>query len=205
MSLGTFITMLVLATTSAFTPGPNNAMVTASSVNFGFRRTLPHVMGIGIGFGIMILIVGLFLGQIFQTYSILREGLRWLGAALLAYVAYQIVSSGGIRKLGGAPRPMTFFEAAGFQWINPKGWAMAIALTSQFVTPDGPYFSGHLCRTWGSFRRHLGWLWHTAAATIEQSGAVAGLQLDDGYYDRRLYYLAIFLRFLFTGIFTGVF
>lgn len=141
MSLGTFITMLVLATTSAFTPGPNNAMVTASSVNFGFRRTLPHVMGIGIGFGIMILIVGLFLGQIFQTYSILREGLRWLGAALLAYVAYQIVSSGGIRKLGGAPRPMTFFEAAGFQWINPKGWAMAIALTSQFVTPDAPYFT----------------------------------------------------------------
>lgn len=139
MSLDTFITMFILATTSAFTPGPNNAMVTASSVNFGFRRTIPHIMGIGIGFGLMVLIVGLFLGQIFQTYVILREALRWFGAALLIYVAYQIITSGGLGRSNGTPRPMTFIEAAGFQWINPKGWAMAIALTSQFVTPTAPY------------------------------------------------------------------
>jgi threonine/homoserine/homoserine lactone efflux protein len=131
--------MFILATTSAFTPGPNNAMVTASSVNFGFRRTIPHIMGIGIGFGLMVLIVGLFLGQIFQTYVILREALRWFGAALLIYVAYQIITSGGLGRSNGTPRPMTFIEAAGFQWINPKGWAMAIALTSQFVTPTAPY------------------------------------------------------------------
>jgi len=139
MTIDTFFTMLLLATTSAFTPGPNNAMVTASSVNFGFRRTVPHVMGIGLGFGLMILIVGLFLGQIFQNSHLLREALRWVGASLLIYVSYQIITSGGLGRTDGAPRPMKFIEAAGFQWINPKGWAMAIALTSQFVTTSAPY------------------------------------------------------------------
>lgn len=139
MTIDTFVTMFILAAISAFTPGPNNAMVTASSVNFGFRRTVPHVMGIGIGFGLMIVIVGLFLGQIFQNSQFLSEALRWIGAGLLVYVSYQIITSGGLVQSRGTPRPMKFIEAAGFQWINPKGWAMAIALTSQFVTTAAPY------------------------------------------------------------------
>ncbi|MGV6810896.1 MAG: LysE family translocator [Brevirhabdus sp.] len=134
MAPDTFLTLLALAFAAAWTPGPNNALVAASGANFGMRATLPHVAGIGLGFPLMIFIVGMFLGQLFQASSILREGLRWGGAALLLWISWRIATSGGISSTKGNPRPFTFLESAGFQWINPKGWAMAIAVTAQFIT-----------------------------------------------------------------------
>ncbi|MCT8158554.1 LysE family translocator [Pseudoruegeria sp. SHC-113] len=138
MTAETYLALLLLAFTAAFTPGPNNAMVAASAANFGFRRTLPHIVGIGLGFPLMIFIVGLFLGEIFARSVLLREALRWGGAALLLYIAFQIARSGGLSRKGEkAARPMRATEAAAFQWINPKGWAMAIAVTAQFVSGQG--------------------------------------------------------------------
>jgi len=130
--------LLVLAVTAAFTPGPNNALVASSGAHFGYRRTLPHVLGIALGFGLMVLCIALFLGELFQRSALLRETLRWAGAALLLYVAYKIATAGGLSGDKGRPRPFTFLEAAGFQWINPKAWAMAIAVSTQFVTPVQP-------------------------------------------------------------------
>ena len=132
-----FIALCILSFTAAFTPGPNNALVPASGANFGFRRTLPHVLGISLGFPVMIFIVGLFLGQLFQSSLFLREALRWIGVGLLLYVAYKIATA-GIGSSTGERRPFRFHEAALFQWVNPKGWSMAIAITSQFATPDAP-------------------------------------------------------------------
>ena len=86
----------------------------------------------------MIFIVGLFLGQLFQSSLFLCEALRWIGVGLLLYVAYRIATAGGLGSSTGESRPFRFHEAALFQWVNPKGWSMAIAITSQFATPDAP-------------------------------------------------------------------
>ena len=138
MGFESFIALCVLSFTAAFTPGPNNALVAASGANFGFRRTFPHILGISLGFPVMIFIVGLFLGQLFQSSLLLREVLRWVGVVLLLYVAYKIATAGGLGSSTGERRPFRFHEAALFQWVNPKGWSMAIAITSQFATPDAP-------------------------------------------------------------------
>jgi len=136
MAPDTFLTLLAMAFAAAWTPGPNNALVAASGANFGLRATLPHVAGITLGFPLMIFIVGMFLGQLFQASAVLREALRWGGAVLLLWISWKIATSGGLSTAKGNPRPFTFLESAGFQWINPKGWAMAIAVTAQFITAE---------------------------------------------------------------------
>lgn len=141
MPIDTFLTLLTLAMVSAWTPGPNNAILAASGVNFGIRASLPLVMGIIIGFPLMVFIVALFLGEAFQQSLLLREILRYGGAALLLWVAWKIATADRVAKAEGAARPFSFLQAAAFQWINPKGWVMAVALSAQFVRPDAPYLT----------------------------------------------------------------
>lgn len=138
MPLETLPALAALAIATLFTPGPNNAMLAASGANFGFRRTIPHLLGVATGFPLMLLIVGLVLGGLFQTSAVLRETLRWGGAALLLWIAWKIATSGGIGSKSADARPMHFVEALGFQWINPKAWSMAVAATSQFILPTAP-------------------------------------------------------------------
>jgi threonine/homoserine/homoserine lactone efflux protein len=134
----TFTALIALAVGTLFTPGPNNAMLAASGATFGFRRSIPHLLGVGIGFSAMLLIVGLALGQLFQTSVLLREGLRWGGIALLLWLAWKVATSTKTGATAGVARPMSFAGAAGFQWINPKAWPMAIAATAQFIHPGDP-------------------------------------------------------------------
>lgn len=141
MTADSFIALIALAGVAAFTPGPNNALVASSGATFGLRRTWPHVLGIGFGFPVMIFLVGFFLAGLFQSSPLLRDALRWIGAAILLWLAWKIATAGGISGSGGKARPFTFLEAAAFQWINPKAWAMAIAITSQFVQPEAPLVS----------------------------------------------------------------
>ncbi|MCV2863215.1 LysE family translocator [Albidovulum sediminicola] len=141
MTPETFLALLALAAGTLFTPGPNNAMLAASGATFGFRRTVPHLLGVAIGFPAMVLIVGLALGGLFQTSTIIQETLRWGGAALLLWIAWKIALSGRVSVGRGSGRPMGFPAAAAFQWINPKAWVMAIAATSQFVTGPAPAFA----------------------------------------------------------------
>ena len=137
MSFELLLSLGMLAFAASWTPGPNNALVAASGANFGLRASLPHVWGIALGFPVMALIVGLALGELFAASAVLREVLRWGGAALLLWVAWQVARSGGLGR-AARPRPFTFVEAAAFQWINPKGWVMALAISAQFVHPDRP-------------------------------------------------------------------
>jgi threonine/homoserine/homoserine lactone efflux protein len=133
-----FLALMALAVATLFTPGPNNMMLATSGANFGFRRTVPHLLGVALGFPLMLLIVGLVLGELFQTSNLLRETLRYGGAVLLLWIAWKIAVSGGIGSKKGTAVPMRFVAAAGFQWINPKAWSMAVAATSQFIVPDNP-------------------------------------------------------------------
>jgi len=141
MTFDTFLALIALATGTLFTPGPNNAMLAASGANFGFRRPVPHLFGVAIGFPLMLLIVGLVLGEVFRQSALLRDALRWGGALLLLWIAWKIATASGKDSDSARIRPMKFAEAAAFQWVNPKGWSMAVAATSQFVTAAAPWAS----------------------------------------------------------------
>ncbi|MCP5088953.1 MAG: LysE family translocator, partial [Rhodobacteraceae bacterium] len=129
------------AIAAAWTPGPNNALVASSGARFGLYRTLPHLVGIGIGFPFMVVCIALGLGQVFHQSAILRETLRIGGAVILLWMAWKIASSSGGDSKPKSERPFTFLEGAAFQWINPKGWVMAISVSAQFVSATAPFAS----------------------------------------------------------------
>lgn len=108
------------------TPGPNNAMVAASAVNFGLRRSLPHVFGVSLGFPVMLVLVGLGVGEVLAGSPGLQAAMRWVGAAWMLWLAWGIATAAPASP-GSAPhgRPMTLLQAALFQWVNPKAWIIA--------------------------------------------------------------------------------
>ena len=117
-----------------FTPGPNNIMLLSSGVSFGFRRTVPHMLGVSLGFAFMLGAIGFGLGAIFIAYPMLQTALKYLGAAYLIYLAVVIAMSGSTRlEEGGGRRPMTFWGAVIFQWVNVKGWVMAIGTITAYA------------------------------------------------------------------------
>jgi len=121
----------------AFTPGPNNIMLTASGVNFGYVRTLPHIVGILLGMTTMIALAGFGLGGFFRAYPEAHSVLRVVGAAYLLFLAYKIstaASTSGDGDDGG--KPLTPLQAALFQWVNPKGWTFILALVATFTTVE---------------------------------------------------------------------
>jgi len=138
------IAFVLFAFVSSVTPGPNNTMLLSSGVNFGFNRTIPHMLGISCGFAVMVLAVGLGLGAVFKTYPVLYTVLRYAGAAYLLYLAYKIATSGPVTDTTDKKaRPMSYLGAAAFQWVNPKAWVMAIGAISTY-TPMNGYFTNVL-------------------------------------------------------------
>lgn len=134
MSHQLLLAFIVFAVVMFFTPGPNNIMLLTSGLNFGFRRTLPHLAGVVFGFAFMIAVSGLGLGAVFTAYPLLQTVLKYAGAAYLIYLAVAIALSGPPTP-GTAERrrPMTFFGAALFQWINVKGWVMVIGTITAYA------------------------------------------------------------------------
>jgi threonine/homoserine/homoserine lactone efflux protein len=128
--------LAMFAFVSSITPGPNNAMLLASGANFGFRATLPHAAGVLAGFLGLIAVCGLGLGGVFKTYPVLHVALKWGGAAYLLYLAFKIAKSRAIGDGAVGARPMTFLQAVAFQFINPKGWAMALGTVATYL-PSG--------------------------------------------------------------------
>lgn len=143
------LTMFGLA--SAATPGPNNVMLTASGSAFGFRRSLPHMTGVTIGFPVMVFAVGLGLGEIFTNYRQVHLALKYVGAAYLLYLAWRIAQAGQANGADVGGRPLTFLEAAAFQWVNPKAWMMAVSSIPAFTTVGGNYYAelGLITLIWG--------------------------------------------------------
>ncbi|MBR8220521.1 LysE family translocator [Burkholderia ambifaria] len=117
---------MLFALVTSITPGPNNTMLLASGVNFGFRRTMPHLFGISIGVAILMLCVGFGLGEAFRRMPVLYTILEVASVAYLLYLAWRIGTSGEVKAQGAKPRPMTLLEAAAFQWVNPKAWMMVL-------------------------------------------------------------------------------
>jgi len=131
MSFAIFLALLSFAFVASVTPGPNNVMLMASGANFGVRRTVPHVLGINLGFAFMIVLVGLGLSQVFDRVPALYDILKWLSVAYLLYLAWKIATAAAPDARVKTGKPLSFLQAAAFQWINPKGWVAA--LTAQTV------------------------------------------------------------------------
>jgi threonine/homoserine/homoserine lactone efflux protein len=122
----------------SITPGPNNVMVTASGATFGYRATLPHVLGIGLGAALQMVLVALGLGVAFQRFPILHTALALGGAAYLVYLAWQLFNAGKVAE-SETRRPFTVWQAILFQAINPKAWIMAITTAAVFLPHDMPF------------------------------------------------------------------
>ncbi|WP_095080069.1 LysE family translocator [Pseudomonas sp. Irchel s3h17] len=141
LSLDLLLGFALFALVTSITPGPNNTMLLASGVNFGFNRSIPHMLGITCGFFSLVLAVGFGLGAVFQTYPLLYSVLRFIGAAYLLYLAWKIAHSGPVSDTGhDQARPISYLGAAAFQWVNPKAWIMAIGAISTY-TPLQGYFT----------------------------------------------------------------
>lgn len=135
------LALAFVAFPACFSPGMNNALVAASAARFGMRRTVPHILGIVLGFPFMLFVVGLVLAETFRQSPLLQQGIKLIGCALLLWLAVKIARSGGLTTPAGRPRPFTLPEAAAFQWVNPKAWTLAVSVTAQFVSPSAPVLS----------------------------------------------------------------
>ena len=118
-----------------FTPGPNNAVASYSAFNFGIRKTLPIILGVGFGYTVLVILLIFALISVFQKYHYLQEIIRVLGSFFLIYLAYKISFSKGKSK-STTENPVKFYETFFFQFINPKGVMAAITLISKFVTQE---------------------------------------------------------------------
>ena len=138
MSYEIFLALVAFAFVSTITPGPNNTMLVASGANFGFRRSLFHMLGISIGFPVMIALVGLGLMQVFDAFPVLDRVLRVVSLVYLMWLAWKIATAAP--HLPDMPdtagKPLTFVQAAAFQWVNPKAWSMATYAIVQYATDD---------------------------------------------------------------------
>ena len=117
----------------SITPGPNNVMLTASGATFGFRRTVPHMLGISSGCAVQLLAVCAGLGAIFGRWPDLQAALRWIGAAYLLYLGVRMLGGAGPSGTSATHRPVTFLEAAIFQFLNPKAWIMTLTAATLFL------------------------------------------------------------------------
>jgi threonine/homoserine/homoserine lactone efflux protein len=134
MSHSLLIAFVVFAAVMYFTPGPNNIMVLSSGLNYGFRPTLPLIAGITFGCAFMVAAVGLGFGTIFIAYPVLQTILRYAGAAYLIYLAAVIAMSDPVTPgQDNRRRPMTFWGAVLFQWVNVKGWVMVIGTITAYA------------------------------------------------------------------------
>lgn len=144
--LANILALLTFAFTTSVTPGPNNLMLTASGVNFGFKRSIPHMLGIGSGLFFLNMSVALGFGVIFSQYSGLHNWLRWVGACYLFYLAWKIGSAKGPGKSSTPGNvPFSFIQAVAFQFVNPKAWIMSISAMTTFTLPGDAYIQSAFC------------------------------------------------------------
>lgn len=133
MTYDLFSALLLFAFVSSITPGPNNLMVMASGANFGFIRSIPHILGIALGFALMILLMGTGLAQVFAAYPASYDVLKVVSVLYLLYLSWKIANAAPVDAAHRGSKPLSFLQAAAFQWVNPKAWAMALTALAAYA------------------------------------------------------------------------
>ena len=129
-----YLAIFLFSLSAGITPGPNNIMLMTSGMNFGIKNSIPHVLGVCIGFPVMVILIGLGFSIIFDLYPILHEVIKVLGLAYLLYLSWLIASASPDTLESDKSKPFSFLQAALFQWVNPKAWVMATGAISAFTT-----------------------------------------------------------------------
>lgn len=132
-----FLAVLFFAFSTTITPGPNNVMIMSSGVNYGVRASMPHFLGICIGFPIMVLLVGFGFGLVFERFPNLHQLIKVLGVAYLLWLAWHIASAAPKAIKEGHKKPFSFWQAVLFQWVNAKAWMMASGAVAAYTTVTG--------------------------------------------------------------------
>ena len=135
------LALIAFAFVSSITPGPNNLMLLASGVNFGFRPTIPHLLGISIGHSVMVVLVGLGFGEIFRLFPPAYTALKIAGVAYMLWLAWRVANAGPVKEVSVGGSPMTFLGAAAFQWVNPKAWVMAVTACAAYTVSENYFVS----------------------------------------------------------------
>jgi threonine/homoserine/homoserine lactone efflux protein len=141
MTTEVYLSLILFAFTTSITPGPNNMMLLASGVNFGMLKTIPHMLGIELGFASLLIAVGLGLGALFQSFPTLYLVLKVAGGLYLLWIAWSIGMSRSLSDGKSSGKPMSLIAAAAFQWVNPKAWVMAVSSMAAFADPTNLVFS----------------------------------------------------------------
>ncbi|MBA6339182.1 MULTISPECIES: LysE family translocator [unclassified Colwellia] len=134
MNIDILSALTIFAFVSSITPGPNNLMLMNSGANYGFKKTTPHLLGVGIGFTLMIALVGLGVIQLFDRFPVSYQILKVVSIVYLLYLAFKIASSTShVEQQTSNHKPFSFIQAVLFQWVNPKAWTMALTSISLYA------------------------------------------------------------------------
>ena len=161
--------LTVYALVSSIMPGPNNLMLMASGANFGFRRTIPHMLGVGLGFTFMVLLVGVGLVQVFDAFPVSYQILKVISVVYLLYLAWKIGTAEPPEKdpeAGGTP--FTFIQAALFQWVNPKAWTMALTAISVYSPSQSLVAMAFVAGVFGAINLPCVSLWTTLGQQMQR-------------------------------------
>lgn len=140
----TLYLLIQFAFASSITPGPNNLMLMASGANYGLRRTVPHMLGVSLGHSFMVVMVGVALLRLFQAFPMLNVVLTFGAVLYMTWLAWKIATALPPQARHVTGNPFTFFQAAGFQWVNPKAWVMAITAITAYAPQDWTALAGSL-------------------------------------------------------------
>lgn len=139
-TLELYLALVLFAFSAAITPGPNNVMLMSSGLNYGVKRSLPHLLGICLGFPVMVLLIGVGLGSIFERFPVIHTVIQVLGILYLLYLAWMIAMTKTHEMNSSNTKPLTFWQAALFQWINPKAWIMGTGAIATYTTLEANIF-----------------------------------------------------------------
>ncbi len=194
MPFDSLVQLALFALASLYTPGPNNIMLASSGARFGVKRTLPHAFGVALGFPLMLFPMALGLGAVFEHSPAFRDALRIVGAVVMLWIGWKVATAGRAQTDENA-RPFTFFMAAGFQWINPKAWAMAIAVVGGYMLGRAPLLEALTCAgMFATLGLGSAMIWTGAGATIRRFlSTEARIRLFNGTMGLLIAACAVFL------------
>lgn len=190
MTMLSLLAIVSFAFVTSVTPGPNNLMLLASGANFGFRRTLPHMLGISIGMALLLTSVLAGLGELFSRFPVLQMLLRIAGVGYLLWLSWKILQTPprALQEGNDDARPFSFWQAVLFQFVNPKAWIMSITAVSSFTLAGEDYWtSGMLLvlvfavvnlpsvSVWAGFGSMMQQLLSTAARQVHFNRGMAAL------------------------------